>query len=252
MATTNREKLMKVLEEQAQMEADKRLQLKTEHKFKQSAMERQQLRQKQKQEEVESWKHVSQNAQELINRGHQGFDNWVSAMLQIFGLSHKLAIALNASNPVVKKIRELNDEFLTSPLYQSLVYQKDRFFSQKPETHIPRYTIGVEFTDDDTLDLDSLKDTLHLLRSDGKEASQNERHLFVIAITAWLKENGYEPRPDDPLTYADRDGNQLTKSDFEALRDHPERGLVPFIRGDHFFGEDLELETSSVPTPTPS
>lgn len=244
---TNREELMEVLKGQAQKELAERLKLKTESTVRRHVTDRQQLRQKQNQESVDSWNRVFKNAQAMIERGHQGFDSWVSAMMQINGLSYELALALSTSNPIVLTMRDRSDEFLRSEFYQGLVYQGYSFFSQTPEVHIPRYTIGVEFNDDGAMDLS-------VLRSDGKEATEEERHLLRVGVTAWFKENGYNPIEDKPFTYADSDGNRLTKALFEELRDHPEKGFVPFMRGDRFFGKDFEVEATSepaAPIPTP-
>lgn len=244
---TNREELMEVLKGQAQKELAERLKLKTESTVRRHVTDRQQLRQKQNQESVDSWNRVFKNAQAMIERGHQGFDSWVSAMMQINGLSYELALALSTSNPIVLTMRDRSDEFLRSEFYQGLVYQGYSLFSPTPEARIPRYTIGVEFADDDAM-------KLSVLRSDGKDALQKEQELLFDGVTAWFIENGYNPIEDEPWVYADSDGNRLTKDLFEALRDHPENGFESFMRGDRFFGKDFEVEADSkfeAPSPTP-
>lgn len=257
MAKEHRDSLKEANKKRHEEEKFAKMQEKLQRTVQTSAMRREERKQKREHNEVELWNKVLKGSEQMIERGHQGYDNWVSSMLQIFGLAEQLAEALNASSPLTKKIQKTQDEWLSSETYQKLLTGKEVFmeklFGEKRPPSVPRYKLGIHFTDKDTLNLNAV------WRSDNKKTSQEEKAWFYKGIVAWLHENGYKPVPNQPGVFHDQNGQRLTKSTFEALKEDPQRGLVPFLRGE-YYGSDLEVDlktvdkeeaTSKPSTPTP-
>ena len=193
----------------------------------------------------ELWDELLKKANELISSGQNGFDNWVAGMSQIVILGKKLNAAMAASDPIGK---------LAGIVYESLLaggYKVKDFIdaatTKAPDNTLPELTGSIEFTDDNQLDNNSIRENLE--RSDGKPVRPEQAVLVKTAVIAWLKDvHKYEGHADHPDEFYKKqdDGTlkQLTKDHFNDLRDG-DKGLNDYL------SKRFGMEFKSTPAPRP-
>jgi len=196
-----------------------------------SAAERKGVHEQESATADKAWEDLANHANDLIAKGQQGYDSWVAAMSQIVVMSKKLAEALNKSD-ILGTILTKIYETIAIPIGHGLVDIHDYFRPETPVTDpLPTYQLPLEFTDEDTLDLEGFHKNVK--RSDGKPVSTTQLELLDAGIVAWLHENHFQPLPNNKNVFVSTTDptQQLTREGFNEIRDDPANGLNRFMSG---------------------
>ena len=175
-------------------------------------------------EGAEKWEKFVRNTTEMIETGQRGYDTWISAMMAIATNCALLAQGLSAYKYSNRAI-----EFVVNPVLD-FVRDDEPFF--KP-IEIPDLVYRVAFTDDNKLDIPSL--TKNIIRSDGLKCNPEELKVLQYSmhegVKEWLKDLGYKVKNGTTIGDEFEDANQvqLTKVQFEALLNDPNKGLDQFL-----------------------
>lgn len=167
------------------------------------------------------WKAVKDLAEKMIESGYQGFDNWTSAYSQIVNVCLKLNEAISASDLGGRVVGAIFDKTFR-PLLHKL---EDKFGNKMPDFKVQ----GVEFTDDNKLDLNGLNVTA----SDGTILPPGTDEIFKRGVISWLQTNGYQQSRDEANVFVDRNGHRLTKDGFQELLNDGEIGLANYLGQRH-------------------
>lgn len=219
----------------------------------------------------EAWNRLKEASKELDEKGQNGYDTWVAAMSAI--LMHTKLIA--AVNPVGSLVSGLGGELLTlikrgtqkdgKPGKDwSLGAIIDNTLSDLGDKGPAPVNLSgfemqhfIEFTDRDTLNIDSLIGNLRF--SEGMELTNKQKDIFKDSLhqglNLWLDRQGYVPdtgaggaAPVVNAYVSKTDPTQrLTQAEFETLRNDGTRGLNEFFSGRF----DVTFGQASGPRPSP-
>lgn len=209
-------KLQQAMKEQIQRKRDEERQI--------QALAKQGEKEALQPEIEEKWKAVDKAATELLEKGYQGYDNFVSAYSQILGLCAKLFEAIAASNPV-GTIADTAFDKLILPKIHNIEDSLRNKYKNLPTLEVK----GVEYTDDNKLDLSALS----VSASDGSVLPKETDDFFKQGVKSWLLKNGYSQSAQDNNVFKNSNGAELTKDKFEELLADPEKGLGKYL-GDDF------------------
>lgn len=198
----------------------------------------------------EDWKRLAEASKELDERGQNGYDTWVAAMSAILMHCYKI-MAVNPIGSFVKGIagevgaiieRNTGQEMSLEAFIDTQVSKLGATGPAPVDMADFKLQHFIEFTDQDTLKIDTLSKNLR--RSDGLEFTPEQEDIFKYslkqAMVLWMDTQGYKPDPGNPpanppvpnafVSKADPT-QRLTKTVFEELRDDPARGLSEFFSG---------------------
>lgn len=123
--------------------------------------------------------------------------------------------------PAHKGLRALFNKFtLTDP--------------SKPEVVLPLLVHNVDMNEDNELKIAPLVSedgSSSGLDEENKEFNDSIQDCFTKGVEAWLKEGHGYTRIDGTQKFKNADGTELTKEEFEKLKNHEENGLDAYLSG---------------------
>ena len=188
-----------------------------------------------------------------------GYDSWLSAMGEVLFMAG-LMVPINPLGMLVNWAAETaakGIEFATGlnmrpgHIVDIISTEIESKFSEEKKK-LPGLIHFVEFTDQNTLKIDSLGKNLR--RADGQALSPALEAEFAKTlkqgVDIWLGNHGYVPDPNHANAgqYFDVHSNVLTKDDFDNLRNDPNTGLSAFLSNAY----DMDLIQAAGPRSTPS
>jgi len=186
---------------------------------------------------AELWQKVDEKANELINDGQRGYDNWNSSMSQIYVLLKKSVAAMSASDPLGSVAHFVYEWGVIGGgrlLADHLGYSIRDWYNGVPDSKLPEVHVALELDDEDKLDLNHAALEKIISRSDGQPVTRLQTEEFAAGITAWLAMNGYVPAPNYNGSFIHRDDETpLVKDTFNELRDDQRDGLGVWLSGQY-------------------
>jgi len=190
------------------------------------------------------WDKLLKDAKAMTQEGIKGFDSWISATCSILVLCYQIEKAIKASDPI--------GELLGIPFGIAIEAIKSKMDAIKlaklPDVALPTLHTHIEFSDDNKLILDSF--VKNLSRSDGKPFTNSQKALLegqykTAVLVQWLDKQGYRAKdPTNPSTIVSKiDGTELTKPEFERLRDNS---------FNQFMSEHIGMHVEDAPGPRPA
>ena len=199
------------------------------------ALKEQGRQQKQSAKADKEWKVLEEAANNVIEHGYKGYDNWISAYSEIIGLCSKLNKAIYASNPTSQMANMLFDKIFKPRLHQL----EDHFGNKMPKFKVQ----GVDYTNDNKLDINGLNVTA----ADGTILPPGTDEIFQKGVVSWLNSRGYTPTNNTSSEFKDRHNNPLTQDDFYQLLEDKDQGLGAYL-GKHY---DVKVDYQPTPRPGP-
>ncbi|MCL9685028.1 hypothetical protein [Legionella maioricensis] len=179
-----------------------------------------QFRPGKKGEKVPIWDDAMHQAEQAINKETTTVNDWRNAMLSLIQMFSTLVKAMDASLSV--SVRQPLKGVLVDQFLLGVVYDKGLKGAVNGVRHLvcgdkpidlPSLAHNVTFTDDNKLNIDKL------VRSDNAGEMGKLDQLFEKGVYKWLEDEGYTPDPADKTKLLDAHGRQLTKDDFDDMKD---------------------------------
>ncbi|QRN03712.1 hypothetical protein GH742_07430 [Legionella sp. MW5194] len=205
---------------------------------------------------IEKWAQVGKMADDLLSRGMEGYNEWMTAMMNILNACRALHAALCVTfdnrpiEPLLKGIWDTKLGF--APLVKMLddkglhlgdrIGDKLREKGWKKDDLFP-LKLNVDFTDKGGTTLS--------VTYDGKPLPDEQQDVFKSGFLAWAKTRGYAmDNSQNPPVLKDRTSKQpMTKEAFIQLNADDQNSLQSFFSHRYHMNAEMDKVTSSSPAP---
>ena len=156
-------------------------------------------KEKKESENQEIWSDYVKRCEEHYQRGQQGYDTWIAAMMNIVAQCLRRAEAWGTIDPLGTLFR-----LVSEPIVDALSQGPTKYTG---EIKLPQLQHYVEFSSDDKLDVSSI--TKNLCRSDKQEFDAKEKdslkQMMTLGMKIWLESHDYVPESKDSLSFVIRE-----------------------------------------------
>lgn len=203
----------------------------------------------------EYWAKVEKAAEDLLSRGMEGYNDWITAMMNMANalrnLSRALATTIDNRLNVIKGIRDtLGLDESRKPWVQAVTHPIDTIMSQwGPKNLDAPVIINTTVKENGALDVQTYfkGERLDKPTVPGKEKTSPE-YACKVGVVAWLRIKGYQYDKATGAFVNAKTNAPLTQETFDSLRS--DNSLNEFLSGR--FTTKVDLRTGPAPTPTPS
>lgn len=185
-----------------------------------------QYRKGEKGEDIPLWDDAMRQAEHAISKEQTSVHDWRSSMIALLQMLAPMVKAMDAS--LGAQVRAPIKGVIVDELLLGVIYDKGlkgavngvrHLVSGDKPIDLPSLAHNVTFTDDNKLKIEKL------VRSDNAGELGRLDDLFEKGVYKWLEDEGYKPDPADKTKLVDSHGKQLTKDDFDDIKD----GFAQFL-----------------------
>lgn len=205
---------------------------------------------------IEKWAQVGKMADDLLARGMEGYNEWMTAMMNILNACRALHAALCVTfdnRPIEPMLKGLWDSKLGfAPLVKLLdektfhlgdkIGDKLREKGLKKDDLFP-LKLNVDFTDKGGATVS--------VTYDGKPLPDDQQNVFKTGFLAWAKTRGYvlDNRQNPPVLKDKTTQQPMTKETFIQLNADDQSSLQSFFSRRYHMNAEMDKVTSSTPAP---
>ncbi|KTD52452.1 hypothetical protein Lrub_0084 [Legionella rubrilucens] len=203
-------------------------------------------------EAIEKWARVEKMADDLLSRGMEGYNEWITIMMNIFNAYQALHAALCVTfdnRPIEPLLKGLWDSKLGFASLVKLMDEKGLHLGDKigdklrekgwKKDDLLPLKVNIDFTDKGGTTLS--------VTYDGKPLPDEQQEVFKTGFLAWAKTRGYAmDNSQNPPVLKDRTSKQpMTKDAFIQLNADDQNSLQSFFSHRYHMDAEMDKVTSS-------
>ncbi len=119
---------------------------------------------------------------------------------------------------------QLTQKLAKIPIFQDIIQGAKNLVTTEPDVLLPVLNSYVDCNEKNELVVNPV------MRDDnGGELGSGFDDIFKENVEAWLVDQGYTSKEDNPKVFVNREGNDLTSEKLEELKSDPDHGLSNFL-----------------------